>query len=279
MTESIEFKIKDFARTNPLNRMPDDKDQPIFDEPLVKYADGDDPLFNEFKSIIAPTHLTPREALALATNKNTADLPPKISVISWILPITLATRESNRQQNKTPSKLWGMTRWYGEKFSDALREYVVKTLNEMGHIATAPAIQPYFKTFRNEKGPYSNWSERHVAYVTGQGTFSLSDGFITEKGIAHRCASVVTDIILTPSKRTAATPYSNCLYYVNKSCKTCIERCPGGAITENGHDKNKCQEYATTAMKQLREELKIGNAGCGLCQTKVPCEFKNPTKK
>jgi epoxyqueuosine reductase len=69
------------------------------------------------------------------------------------------------------------------------------------------------------------------------------------------------------------------LYYVNKSCKACIERCPGDAITENGHDKNKCQEYAVTAMKQLREELKIGNAGCGLCQTKVPCEFKNPIKR
>jgi hypothetical protein len=23
----------------------------------------------------------------------------------------------------------------------------------------------------------------------------------------------------------------------------------------------------------------VSVAGCGLCQTKVPCEFKNPTKK
>jgi len=34
------------------------------------------------------------------------------------------------------------------------------------------------------------------AYAAGHGTFSLSDGFITERGIAHRCGSVVTDLPL-----------------------------------------------------------------------------------
>jgi hypothetical protein len=29
----------------------------------------------------------------------------------------------------------------------------------------------------------------------------------------------------------------------------------------------------------VREEYNVGQAGCGLCQTKVPCEFRNPTEK
>ena len=158
---------------------------------------------------------------------------------------------------------------------------MVEFLTEKGGLAVAPILQPYFKIEHIEntgRANRSNWSERHVAYAAGLGTFSLSDGFITERGIAHRCGSVVTDLVLPASSRTAQNPYSNCLFYVDASCRACITRCPGGAITEKGHDNLKCQEY----MQQhhyLLEQYKVGKAGCGLCQTKVPCEFRNPIKK
>ncbi|MDD5191152.1 MAG: hypothetical protein PHE50_08945 [Dehalococcoidales bacterium] len=275
----IENEIKDFVKTSPLNRMPDNPEQPIFDAPLIGFASSEDPLFTAYKTIIAPAHLTPHEALAIALNKKPEELPAKLSIITWILPIAAKTRQSNRLQKEAPSRLWANTRWYGEQFNDALRTHVVNILHEKGYMATAPAIQPYFKTFTNEKGPYSNWSERHAAYAAGLGTFSLSDGFITEKGIAHRCGSVVTDMPLSPSYRSASTAFSNCLYYADGSCKRCVERCPAGAITEKGHDKIKCRDYTYAALKHLREEWLVGNTGCGLCQTKVPCEFKNPVKK
>lgn len=280
MSDYIEREIKSFVRNSPLNRMPDDKNQPFFDEPLVKFADGDDALFTQFKTIIGPAHLTPREALAQAYNKKPEGLSVKLSVISWVLPITLKTRKTNREQTKAPSVPWAYTRWYGEKLNEALRSHVVKILTEKGYMATAPVIQPFFKQLSNEKGPYSNWSERHVAYVAGQGTFSLSDGFITEKGIAHRVGSVVTDLKLPASARNATNPYSNCLFYVDKSCKACIARCPGDAISEKGHDKIKCLEYhRSPEVTQVRKSLGVGIAGCGLCQVKVPCEFKNPAKR
>lgn len=275
----IESDIKEFVRNNPLNRMPDDTSQVIFDEPLIRYADGDDMLFAQYKTIIAPIHLTPREALALALNKKTEDLPGRLSVISWILPIALKIRKSNREEKAQPSRLWSYTRWYGEQFNEALRAHVVKVLTERGYLATAPSVGPHFKQERNEKGPYSNWSERHIAYVAGHGTFSLSDGFITERGIAHRCGSVVTDLALPPSHRTASVPFSNCTFYVNGGCKACIARCPAGAITEAGHSKILCRDFQHVQFATLRETLKVGNTGCGLCQTKVPCEFKNPMKK
>ncbi len=274
----IEKEIKTFVRTSPANRMPSAPDYFIFEEPLVRFADGNDPLFAEYKSIIAPTHFTPGEALAKAYGKNPEDMPPQLSVISWILPISEETRKSNRQETRIPSRLWSHTREYGEKFNDALRSHMVEFLTGMGYLATAPATQPYFKTDINEKGRYSNWSERHTAYAAGQGTFSLSDGFITERGIAHRCGSVVTDMKLPASPRKVKSPYSNCLFYVDSSCKACVARCPAEAISEKGHDKIKCQAYQRDNLRHLQKEYDVTTAGCGLCQVKVPCEYRIPAK-
>jgi len=277
----IKDKIKEFVRTSPINRMTSLDNSPFFDEPLVNFADGDDPLFIEYKTIIDPSHFTPREALSQALNRSPADMPARLSVISWILPITSQTRESNDLRSRGPSRRWGYTRWYGEQFNDTLREYVARLLTDMGHLAAAPVLQPYFRfwNYTEEKGYFSNWSERHVAYAAGLGTFSLSDGFITECGIAHRCGSVVTNLPLPASPRTADGPYSNCLFYMNGECRECIKRCPVGAITEQGHDKTRCREYLDNQLIDLQEDYGVELIGCGLCQTQVPCEFRNPVKK
>jgi epoxyqueuosine reductase len=275
----IEKEIRDFTSSSELNLMPETTNVVIFDLPLVRFAGGNDPLFTQYKSIIAPTHLTPVEALAKTNNKNPEDFKGPISVISWILPITENTRRSARQETQFPTRLWAYTRWYGENFNDALRRHMVEFLSGKGYLACAPAIEPYFKGSANEKGPFSNWSERHIAFAAGHGTFSLSDGFITDRGIAHRCGSVVTNLQLPVRTRTASGPYSNCQFYINGGCKACIARCPAGAITEKGHDKKKCMEYARVSLGHLKEEYNVGVPGCGLCQVKVPCEFENPAKK
>ncbi|MDP6421154.1 MAG: epoxyqueuosine reductase [SAR202 cluster bacterium] len=280
----VEQEIKEFVRTSPENRLPFVDDYVMWREPLVKYADGDDPLFDQYKSIIAPTHLTPREALAQAYDKKPEDVYGRVSVISWILPAAEGTRKSNRAETEVPGRLWSHTRWYGEKFNETLRNHVAELLVGMGYMAAAPFMQSYFKTFANEKGPYSNWSERHAAYAAGHGTFSLSDGLITEVGIAHRVGSVVTDLELPASTRTATGPYANCLFDAGVNCRACIIRCPADAISEKGHDKIKCQQYLKD-IGYSSEALKDGYvnetsvAGCGLCQTKVPCEFQNPINK
>ncbi|MFC2045062.1 hypothetical protein ACFLUH_00075 [Chloroflexota bacterium] len=281
-SEFIVHEVKKFMRTNPDNRLSFINDYVIWDEPLVGFADGDDPIFTEYKTIIAPEHLTPREALAKAYDKSPEYMPARLSVISWILPAVEETRKSNSAEVRVPSRLWSHTRWYGEKFNEKLRAHVVGLLTSMGYLATAPFLQPYFKVYANEKGPYSNWSERHMSYAAGLGTFSLSDGLITERGIAIRCGNVVTNLAIPASRRTASSPYSNCLFYAGVNCRACIDRCPAGAISEKGHDKNKCQQYFEIGYS---ETLKGGYdneksiAGCGLCQTKVPCEFQNPTNK
>jgi epoxyqueuosine reductase QueG len=181
-----------------------------------------------------------------------------------------------------PSRRWSHTRYYGEEFNNEVRRFVVEILTELGVLAVAPMLQPYFRTSANDKvGLFSNWSERHSAYAAGHGTFSLSDGFITERGIAHRCGSVVTDLPLPASGRTYADHLSNCLFYVDGSCKACVERCPAGAISEQGHDKMKCMGYLREIgylpMPETYDD-ETSVAGCGLCQTKVPCEYRIPDK-
>lgn len=283
-SDIIASEIRSFTRESLKNRMPGRESDMIFDEPLVQYADGDDAIFTEYKQIICPEHMTPREALAKAYDNEPEELPSRLSVISWILPITEKTRASNRAESRTPSRLWSHTRWYGEIFNDALREHMVEFLKSKGYMATAPMKTPHFMMLKTENGLCSNWSERHIAYAAGLGTFSLSDGFITERGIAHRCGSVVTDMELPVSPRTATGPYANCLFHAGETCGKCIERCPAGAITEQGHDKNRCGEHLreigyTPQKLASGYNLETSVAGCGLCQAGVPCEATNPVKK
>ena len=60
----LESTIRNYVAESPGNRLPDFNNVPIFDEPLIGFAAGDDAIFQEYKSIIGDFHLTPGEALA-----------------------------------------------------------------------------------------------------------------------------------------------------------------------------------------------------------------------
>ncbi len=70
----VEQEIKEFVHTSPDNRLSFINDYIMWDEPLVSFADGDDPIFTEYKTIISSEHLTPREALAKAYDKSPEDM-------------------------------------------------------------------------------------------------------------------------------------------------------------------------------------------------------------
>lgn len=278
-------EITAFTRRSPLNRLWRIDDSPIWDDPLVGFADGDDPLFMEYKRIIGDYHLTPRELIRHAADVF-GEAPhrslERVSVISWVFPTAAPTRESNRVQEREPSRRWIHTRYYGEGFSDAVRAHLVDLLTGAGYLAIAmPMRSPLFRRYDHEmpNSPTSNWSERHIAYAAGLGTFSLNDGFITPRGMAIRCGSVVTNLPLQASPRPYRTHVSNCLYLDEGTCGECIERCPANAISTAGHDKMKCFAYVDKALFHLRLRHSITVAGCGLCQTGVPCEAAIPARR
>jgi epoxyqueuosine reductase len=280
----VQAWIEEFLLASPSNRLQAIDGSPIFESPLVAFADGDDALFTQYKQIIGPFHLTPREALeyALAQQPQPAHVSLEtVRVITWILPIARETRLSNREQTEGPSQRWAHTRHYGELCNEALRRRVVARLQQEGYLAIAPGVAPLFKVHREGVAapPASNWSERHVAYAAGLGTFSLNDGFITERGMAMRCGSVVTNLPLPVSLRQYKSHVENCPYLMEGSCGVCMERCPAGAITPAGHDKQKCGDYQVARAAGWRAEYGVsGTVGCGLCQTGVPCEECIPAR-
>lgn len=282
----LETAIKEYVATSPANCLESLGGGCIFDEPLVGFADGDDAIFQDYKEIIGNFHLTPREALEkhVESKGSSQEHPSALSVISFILPVTYETRLSLRKETTVPSLRWNHTRWHGQDLINELSRYVVSLLESQGYRAVAPELADFFKLKNLPNGYVSNWSQRHIAYAAGLGTFSLNDGFITPRGMAMRCGSVVTDARIPPTPRIYKDHLANCLFYSEGSCRRCAERCPAGAITELGHDKNKCVEFLFTRQKEIvkelgREDGYIGRyLGCGLCQTKVPCEARIPPK-
>ena len=274
MEQQLRTVIEQFVGTSPGNRFPDGS-APYFDTPLVGTAAADDPLFTAYKTVIGPFHLTPREVLAASCGETAV----AATVISWVLPITRPTRESNRREERFPSKAWAETRSYGEQVNAALRKHLTGWLEGKGYRAVAPQLSPAWRELADAPvGIASTWSERHAAYAAGLGTFSLNDALITPRGIAHRCGSVVTDLALPASPRPYADHRCNCLYYRNGSCGLCVARCPAGALSLAGHDKKLCREYVYgTVPAAVGEAYGVPNTGCGLCQTRVPCEQSIPS--
>jgi len=203
--------------------------------------------------------------------------PEQLTVISWILPQTEATKRDQRKETHWPSERWARTRIFGEEVNDRLRVHLVKDLSSEGVEAVAPQLSPLWSGKRTEKyGFASTWSERHAAYAAGLGTFGLSDGLITPKGKAHRCGSVVARISVHPSPRSYANHHAYCLFYAKGICGTCMRRCPAEAISEKGHDKEKCSSYLNKTHSYVEAHYGFKGYGCGLCQTGVPCESRIP---
>ncbi len=275
----VEERVKGFIAKSESNRLALDGEV-IYDEPLVGFARGDDSLFRRYKKAIGKFHYTPLEWMKLGLGeKAPSNLRARdLRVIAWVLPITERTRKETRMQGKVTSRRWAHTRLYGEECNQALRSYVVSVLTEEGYLAVAPFQSTFFARVKDTRVGYaSNWSERHVLYAAGLGTFGLSDGLITPKGKAMRCGSVVTNLPLKPTPHPYRGRSDYCLFHQQGTCMECADRCPVGAITEKGHDKNVCRSFVHERMKRhIRQNYGIEIHACGLCQVGVACEFGIP---
>ena len=245
----------------------------FFEEPRIGIAAADDPWFARLKTVIGPEHWTPQEALALAAPGAVAR-----SVVVWIVPVRREIREANRRETRRPAVSWAAMRSFGEGINERLREQLCRLLESSGYRAAAPHLEQLRRGYSIVGMNYSShWSERHVAFVAGLGTFGLSAGLITECGIAVRIGSVVTELELPPTPRAYGDdPFAWCT-----RCGACAARCPAGAIGRRFEDRDKpgCARYAVSEIQPERErnygwlDLPLG---CGLCQTGVPCEFQRP---
>jgi epoxyqueuosine reductase QueG len=273
----VEGIIKDFIRRSPENSLKNEESEPAWAEPLIGFSSGNDSLYGRFKDDIGDFYWVPPEIFKEAFHVE----PQSLTVISWILPQTEATKRDNRKEKAYPSERWSRSRNFGEQANVALARHVAESLQQAGYRALVPTLSPNWKWQTSERyGFASNWSERHAAYAAGLGTFSLCDGLITPKGKAMRCGSVIADIRITPTPRPYEDHRAYCLFYSKGKCKKCIARCPVGALSEAGHDKLKCRNFLFDVVADYaKARFGLTSYGCGLCQTGIPCESGIPTER
>jgi len=197
--------------------------------------------------------------------------------LAALIDLFNTTRNQGMLITKIPNENWIRARIFGEIVNEKLRRHVVNKLREAGFEALAPILTPNWKKMPSERFLFSSkWSERHAAFASGLGTFGLSDGLITPKGKAMRTGSIIAQIELPSNNKPYDNHNSYCLFYTKGICGKCIDRCPIGAITVNGHDKNLCSKYLTMTRKYVSKHMDFEGYGCGLCQTSVPCESGIP---
>jgi epoxyqueuosine reductase QueG len=274
----IKNLIRDFIADSPLNTLQNETGEPAWDSALVGFCNGADPIWQQYKEYVGAFHWTPWEVFNQHRPEKTVTAG-NLTVVSWILPQRERVRKTNRRTKKFPSEEWARIRIYGEAFNVALRRHVVSSLEQAGYAAVAPMLTPNWTIVKSERFSYaSSWSERHAAHAAGLGTFGLCDGLITARGKAMRAGSVVAGIAIEPTPRPYADHRAYCLFFVDGTCGKCIDRCPVRAITEAGHDKEKCRQHLVRSSEYVKETYRFDGYGCGLCQVGVPCETGIPVK-
>lgn len=261
-----------FAEISPLSRVgataalrPDLVGMRMYETPLIGIAAADDPEFDALlrPEVIGPHFRLPKQWLANA-----------MSVISFFLPLTDQVVESNQLDPRMPSDEWMHARIEGQEYINALSMHLVGQLEAVGYQAIAPALHPDFKAW-NMPGPdgiafSSNWSERHIAHVAGLGTFGLSSGLITARGMAGRFGSIITSLALPADSRLYHGHDDYCTY-----CGVCARRCLAGSISsEAGRDKIPCADFLGMVLHAHKPHY-----GCGKCQVAVPCARGIPMRK
>ena len=271
----FEKALIDYILASPENRVkkeaalrPNLEGMQIFDEPLFGYASSGDSLFTEAKKpdVIGEHFVAPEEWL-----------PEAKTVIAVFLPFTEQVRTANRVNMAWPSEEWLHARIEGQAFQLTICRHAEELLKKEGFAALAPMLDSRFSGSspitqnKNEQAYYtSNWSERHAAFAAGLGTFGLSKGLITRKGVAGRFLSVITSACFEPDKRSYNGIYDYCNF-----CGACIRNCPAGAISkEHGKLHPPCCDFLNST-----KEKYVSYYGCGKCQVKVPCENRAPNAK
>jgi epoxyqueuosine reductase QueG len=230
----------------------------IFDDPIVGVCGADDARLLSYRdNDEANTHmLMPDEWL-----------PGAKSVVSVFLPFSECVRASNRGDGPV-SYEWLHGRIEGQDCVIALATYLAEWLGD----AVIPVKDARFKLARGEgadptRAFTANWSERHVAYAAGLGTFSMPGGIITRKGAAGRLAGIVTAREIEPTPRDYEGIYDYCI-----NCGKCVARCPADAISEDMRkDALRC-----SGQVNIPKKTHAVYYGCGKCQTGVPCESVAP---
>ena len=240
----------------------------FFGAPLLGAAAAGDPLFEQMKdgSVVGPLFMSPGEWL-----------PGARTVLSFFCPFDGRIVAANRGGGAEIPPEWLHGRIEGQVALGAMLAAIQKLLSDSGFAAVVPMLDERY-TSAHKTDPLSrgggelpdytsSWSERHVAYICGLGTFGLSRGLITKLGTAGRFGSIITDMPVEADAR----PYSRYDEYCTM-CGECAAQCPVGAIdVKKGKDMAACADFLQSTRQKHDPRY-----GCGKCNVGVPCAVGIP---
>ena len=225
----------------------------LWKRPIVRFAGANAPEFLQLREIVDPEHHMPQDFL-----------PEAQTVLSWFLPFVPELGADNLSGSLS-SPGWAeaylvtneMAGWVNEQLADYVRE-------ELG----ADAAVPTDAGMISMENPRSRWSQRHVAYLAGHGTFGKNNMLISDVGSVGRYFSIVTTLSVMPDRRITE---ERCGWKKDGSCGLCFKRCAGGALTESGFDRFRCLEQCLINMARYP-----GADVCGKCTVELPCSYEIP---
>ncbi|MEQ8154066.1 MAG: epoxyqueuosine reductase [Clostridiaceae bacterium] len=219
-------------------------------EPLVGFADANDPMFDKLTEIIGNEQVHPTEIL-----------PSASTVVVFFLPYSEEMIKKLREHPQVPiAQEWSDYYTVTNKVLSDISDRLTEELEKLGiRAGSQPPTNNY-----NEDELTAKWGHKSAAVISGIGTFGLNHLIVTKYGTMGRLNSLVIDAWIEPTPR-AKTEY--CLYYKSGKCRFCVENCPSGALSMEGIDKFRCDAYLNG--KNVRDSQQ----GCPGCSS-GPCAFK-----
>lgn len=231
----------------------------LWRRPIVRFADGESPAFLRLRQAVLPDHFLPRQIL-----------PGAKIVISYFLPFSRQAVESN-VGGRYASPLWVAAYQQSSRLLPVINEEICRAVRQAGFRAAIPQDTGYAGP-----GVYkSRWSQRHIAWIGGMGTFGLHNLLLTDSGCCGYFSSVVTDLDLLPDAMLAE---ERCLWRSQGACGQCLRQCVGGAWTPEGEFlREKCLDMCmeTAGFYGPAESGQPADA-CGKCAAGLPCSLSVP---
>lgn len=144
MRENIVAEMKTYVSEDKGN-VCEELQSPYYEEPIIQFAAGNDPLFEEYKRVVGLDHATPQEAFERSFGMGSFDGG---TVISVVLPISETIRKANRAQKDRASREWALLRTFGDEyFVQSARRHLAGYLTGLGYRAVAPLDTDWYSIY------------------------------------------------------------------------------------------------------------------------------------
>jgi len=229
-------------------------------KPIIEIISANNDKLKTLKNSVSIDHLKPSDIL-----------PDAKSIICFFIPYNEDIIKSN-MDGEMASREWALTYRKTNKLIKLINEDI-ETLMEANGYKTGKI--PATHNFDKEK-LISNWSHRHIAFITGIGTFGYNNMLITKNGCCGRLGSIITSYEFDEYNKIEKVK-EKCLYKLNGSCGVCRKRCVTNAFKNNEYNRFKCYEQC---LKNAEYHKDIGYTDvCGKCMTGLPCSTSEPKEK